>query len=103
MLVRCTRTNAWEDPVLIEMARIVQAADIKGQWAIVGSFRLAVDQRDFPLVTENDRDGRTRRFCTMLLRQLEGRSELRNSRRNNETCIRRKAMAKILVEVPDWR
>jgi hypothetical protein len=46
-----------EDPVLLEMARIVQAADIKGQLDDHPAARgLQLISRGFPLVTNNDHD-----------------------------------------------
>ena len=43
------------DPILWEMARIVQAADIKGQWDEHPAARgLQLISRGFPLLTKND-------------------------------------------------
>jgi hypothetical protein len=45
------------DPVLWEMARIVQAADIRGQWADHPAARgLQLISRGFPLVTNDDHE-----------------------------------------------
>jgi len=49
------RERLGDDPVLLEMARIVQAADIKGQLDDHPAARgLQLISRGFPLVTNND-------------------------------------------------
>jgi len=45
------------DPLLMEMARIVQAADIRGQWDDHPAARgLQLISRGFPLVTNDDHE-----------------------------------------------
>ena len=51
------REKLFQDPVLMEMARIVQAADIKGQLNDhPAAYGLQLISRGFPLVTGNDHE-----------------------------------------------